>query len=181
MTTEPRTAEYLFTAFAGFTAFGAAIVAVLASGGGVQTVADLWVRRARRKHPRDRWTWLRNPLFTGVWTLFVFLVVLGSGAGLLLSFFWLHWDWAWTHQACVGLFYGEAGGVTLATLVTVVFAWLASVAKAKDASQSGKGQPAYSTYLLVIAPSAAGQPASPTEPYGTSNFVCVAAGPASEL
>jgi hypothetical protein len=52
----------LFTAFAGFTAFGAAIVAVLTSGGAVQKVAERWTARAERKYPNDRWCWLIDPL-----------------------------------------------------------------------------------------------------------------------
>jgi len=51
----------LFTAFAGFTAFGAAIFAVLASGGAVQKMADLLAGRAEQEHPRASWCRLLEP------------------------------------------------------------------------------------------------------------------------
>jgi hypothetical protein len=124
--------DSLFTAFAGFTAFGAAIVAVLASGGTLQNLADLWTDRARKEHPGKRlaWLWCLKLIVIVPPALVIILVVLGSGAGMLLSFFWLRADgsggWGWACSASVVLFVCAVAGVTVATLLAVGAAVAAS-------------------------------------------------------
>lgn len=126
----------LFTAFAGFTAFGVAIVAVLAGGGAVQKMADRWGSREERRHPDDHWCWLLEPLMIGSVTVLICLVVLGSGTGLMLSFLWLHaagsGGWSWAYGVSVGLFESEVGAMTVVTFVAVVAAASTSAAKAKE-------------------------------------------------
>jgi hypothetical protein len=128
----------LFTAFAGFTAFGAAIVAVLASGGAVQKVADRLARCAERDHPRASWCRLLDPLMMVSLAALICLVVLGSGAGLLLSFLWLHatgsGGWSWAYGVSVDLFECEVASMTLVTFLAVIAAAVTSVAKARRAS-----------------------------------------------
>jgi hypothetical protein len=133
----------LFTAFAGFTAFGTAVVAVLAGGGAVQKMADRWGSREQDRHPRDPWCQRLEPLMIGSVTVLSCLVVLGSGTGLMLSFLWLHaagsGGWSWAYGATVGLFEAEVGAMTVVTFVAVVAAASTSVAKARRART---GQPA---------------------------------------
>ena len=82
MTAQQSVMNSLFTAFAGFTAFGAAIVAVLAGGSALQSMADRWVTHAQRERPGDRRAWLRNAALVMPLTMLICLVVLGSGTGL---------------------------------------------------------------------------------------------------
>lgn len=115
----------LFTAFAGFAAFGAAIIAVLAGGGTLQEFANLWVDRARREHRGSSRAllWCRKLIVIGTPALIIILVVLGSGAGMLFSFFWLRaggsGGWGWAYHASVVMFVFEVVGVTAATLFAV--------------------------------------------------------------
>jgi hypothetical protein len=134
----------LFTAFAGFTAFGAAIVAVLAGGGAVQKVADRLARCAERDHPRASWCRLLDPLMIVSLAALICLVVLGSGAGLMLSFLWLHAagsaSWSWAYGVSVDLFECEVASMTLVTFVAVIAAAVTSVAKAKRANPTVRVQ-----------------------------------------
>jgi hypothetical protein len=127
----------LFTAFAGFTAFGAAIVAVLAGGSALQSMADRWVTHAQRERPGDRRAWLRNAALVMPLTTLICLVVLGSGTGLLLSFLWLHTNgsdgWGWTYGVSEFLFWGEVVGVTVVTALAVVTAGVSSAIAARSA------------------------------------------------
>lgn len=120
----------LFTAFAGFTAFGSAIVAVLTSGGAVQKVAD---RLGRHAPERNRWVF--DLLTIGPFTVLICLVALGSGTGLLLSFLWLHAagsdGWSWAYRVSVDLFEFEVGCMTLVTFAAVLAAALTAVMSAK--------------------------------------------------
>ena len=115
----------LFTAFAGFAAFGAAIIAVLAGGGTLQKFASLWVDHARQEHPGNSRAllWCRKLIVIGTPALIIILVVLGSGAGMLFSFFWLRaggsGGWGWAYHASVVMFVFEVAGVTAATLFAV--------------------------------------------------------------
>jgi hypothetical protein len=121
----------LFTAFAGFIAFGAAIVAVLTRGGAVQSLADSWVGQAKKEDPNDHWAWIRNPILILPLTLIICLMVLGSGAGLLFSFCWLRAGgsgWGWAYSFSVDLFEAEVFGITLATLAAVLAAAWSSIA-----------------------------------------------------
>jgi hypothetical protein len=124
----------LFTAFAGFTAFGAAIVAVVASGGAVQKMANRLASRAEREDPGATWCRLLDPLVIALLTALICLVVLGSGAGLLLSFLWLHaagsGGWNWAYGVSVDLFECEVASMTLVTFVAVIAAAVTSVRKA---------------------------------------------------
>ncbi len=128
----------LFTAFAGFTAFGAAIVAVLASGGAVQKTANRLASRAEHEYPRAGWCRWLDPIMIAVLTSLICLVVLGSGAGLLLSFLWLHGagsgGWSWAYGVSVDLFEGEVASMTLVTFVAVIAAAVTSVTKARKAN-----------------------------------------------
>ena len=148
----------LFTAFAGFTAFGAAIVAVLAGGGAVQKMADHWVRREKRRHPRGHWCRLLEPLMIGSVTVLICLVVLGSGTGLMLSFLWLHaagsGGWSWAYGVSVDLFESEVGALTVVTFVAVVAAASTSAAQTKRAR---KGKPAGNTATRQPVPSGGNQ------------------------
>jgi hypothetical protein len=130
----------LFTAFAGFTAFGAGIIAVLASGGAVQKMADRLASRAERDHPRATWCRLVDPIMIVSLAALVCLVVLSSGAGLLLSFLWLRaggsGGWGWAYGASVDLFESEIASITLVTFVAVVAATVTSVTKARRANPS---------------------------------------------
>jgi hypothetical protein len=134
----------LFTAFAGFTAFGAAIVAVLASGGAVQKLANRLTCRAESDHPRATWCRLLDPLMITLLTGLICLVVLGSGAGLMLSFLWLHaagsGRWSWTYGVSVDLFECEVASMTLVTFVAVIAAAVTSVAKARGANGTARPQ-----------------------------------------
>jgi hypothetical protein len=136
----------LFTAFAGFTAFGAAIVVVLAGGGAVQKMADRWGSREKHRHPRGHWCRLLEPLMIGSVTVLICLVVLGSGTGLILSFLWLHaagsGGWSWAYGVSADLFEYEVGAITVVTFVAVVAAASTSAAQAKRAR---KGKPARNT------------------------------------
>jgi len=127
----------LFTAFAGFTAFGAAIVAVVASGGALQKMAKRLASQAERDIPRASWCRLLDPFIITSFTALICLVVLGSGIGLLLSFLWLHaagsGGWSWAYGVSVDLFEWEVASMTLVTFVAVIAA-ATSVAKAKGAN-----------------------------------------------
>jgi hypothetical protein len=148
MTAQQSVMNSLFTAFAGFTAFGAAIVAVLAGGSALQTMADRWVRHAQHERPGDRRAWLRNPALVMPSTIVICLVVLGSGTGLLLSFLWIHTNgshgWGWTYGVSEFLFWGEVAGVTVITGLAVVAAGVSSAMAARPA-RSGREQPAGNT------------------------------------
>jgi hypothetical protein len=143
----------LFNAFAGFTAFGVAIVAVLAGGGAVQKMADRWGSREERRHPRSHWCCLLEPLMIGSVTVLICLVVLDSGTGLMLSFLWLHAagseSWSWAYGASVGLFESEVAAMTVVTFLAVVAAASTSAARARAAR---KGQPAGNTAKRQPAP-----------------------------
>jgi hypothetical protein len=137
MTAQQSVMNSLFTAFAGFTAFGAAIVAVLAGGSALQSMADRWVTHARRERPGDRRAWLRNAALVMPLTMLICLVVLGSGTGLLLSFLWLHTNgsdgWGWTYGVSEFLFWGEVAGVTVVTALAVLSAGVSSAVAARSA------------------------------------------------
>lgn len=143
MTAQQSVMNSLFTAFAGFTAFGAAIVAVLAGGSALQSMADRWVTHAQRERPGDRRAWLRNAALVMPLTMLICLVVLGSGTGLLLSFLWLHTNgsdgWGWTYGVSEFLFWGEVTGVTVVTALAVVTAGVSSAVAARSA-RSGQEQ-----------------------------------------
>jgi hypothetical protein len=143
MTAQQSVMNSLFTAFAGFTAFGAAIVAVLAGGSALQSMADRWVTHAQRERPGDRRAWLRNAALVMPLTMVICLVVLGSGTGLLLSFLWLHTNgsdgWGWTYGVSEFLFWGEVAGVTVVTALAVVTAGVSSAMAARS-SRSGQEQ-----------------------------------------
>jgi hypothetical protein len=127
----------LFTAFAGFTTFGAAIVAVLASGGAVQKMADRLASRAEQEYPRASWCRRLDPIVIVSLTALICLVVLGSGAGLLLSFLWLHaagsGAWSWAYGVSVDLFECEVASMTLVTFVAVLAAAVTSATKVRRA------------------------------------------------
>jgi hypothetical protein len=148
----------LFTAFAGFSAFGAAIVAFLAGGGALQTAADWWrqhrltgtaalpwptgrQRADRRAAKRSTWA----VVLTGA--VIAALVVLPSGLGLLSSFSWLRASaggspgrWSWTYSASIYLFLWEAAAITVVTVVVVLVSAASSAlpgAKQTDAGAAG--------------------------------------------
>jgi hypothetical protein len=140
VTAQQAVMNSLFTAFAGFTAFGAAIVAVLAGGGAVQSIADRWVKHAQQEHPEDRHAWLRNPAVVIPSACLICLVVLGSGTGLVLSFLWLHTTgsdgWGWTFGVSEALFWCEVIGITVLTAAAVAAAgWASATAKSDKANQ----------------------------------------------
>jgi hypothetical protein len=128
----------LFAAFAGFTAFGVGIVAVLANGGAVEKMANRLAIRARQEYPRAEWCRRLDPIMIMSLTALVCLVVLGSGAGLLLTFLWLHAagsaGWGWAYGVSVDLFECEIASMTLVTFVAVIAAAVTSVTKARRAT-----------------------------------------------
>jgi hypothetical protein len=150
--TQQSVMNSLFTVFAGFTAFGAAIVAVLAGGGAVQKVADYWGRREERRHPRLRCCRLLEPVMIGSVTALICLVVLGSGTGLMLSFLWLHaagsGGWSWAYGVSVDLFESEVAALTVVTFVAVV----AASTSAATAKAAGNRQPAGNTAARQLTP-----------------------------
>ena len=152
----------LFAAFAGFTAFGAAIVAVLTSGGAVQKVAERWAARAERKYPHDRWCWLIDPLMIVPLTALSCLAVLASGTGLLLSFSWLKaagsGGWSWAYRYSVDLFEFAVVCITFVTFVAVVAAAATSVQKAIGSTRdlrlaspaAGRRRSSWATYGGIL-------------------------------
>ena len=128
----------LFTAFAGFTAFGTAIVAVLASGGAVQKMADRLTSCAEKDYPRASWCRYIDPFVIVSLTALICLVILGSGAGLTLSFLWLHAagsaSWSWAYGVSVDLFECEVASMTLVSCLAVIAAAVTSVARARRAA-----------------------------------------------
>lgn len=149
--TQQSVMNSLFTAFAGFTAFGAAIVAVLAGGGAVEKMANRLASRVEKEHPRASWCQLLDPLMIMALASLICLVVLDSGTGLTLSFLWLHaagsGGWSWTYGVSVDLFECEVAGMTLVTFVAVIAAAVALAAKARragpDRNRTARGQHHY--------------------------------------
>ena len=142
----------LFSAFASFSAFGAAIGGFLATGGGIQTAIYRWkahgleevdqkvnkgklvgetrIRRAKRfAKLRPLWFW--------VVAVLIGLVALASGLGLFSSFWWLYTGTGWAIKGTVYLF--EFVAVSL-TLVTVLAVGIAASGAATDAKESGSKQ-----------------------------------------
>jgi hypothetical protein len=130
----------LFTVFAGFSAFGAAIVAFLAQGGGLQASADWWrqhglteaqtIETPSRRRREEKKAGRRSTWAVVVAAAFIaVLVVLPSGLGLLSSFAWLRASadgstrgWSWAYTSSVGLFWWEAAAITLVTIAAVMVA-----------------------------------------------------------
>lgn len=150
----------LFSAFAGFSAFGAAIVAFLAAGGALQSSSD-WLRQhgvaltaklgmpglqRRAQKEADR---VSTGLIVLTGAIIAVLVVLPSGLGLLSSFTWLHADasgtaqaMSWAYTATVFLFWWEAIAITAVTIVVVVLSAASSAlpASSQPKSQAAPGQ-----------------------------------------
>ena len=118
----------LFGAYTAFTAFGAAIIAILSAGGAVQTIADYWTRRTQERHtlnPFRSWlAWFLSLATVGLTTVLITLVALGAGCGLFLTFLWLQGGpsggtWNWTYSISVDLFKGEVIGLTIVTALAL--------------------------------------------------------------
>jgi hypothetical protein len=137
----------LFTTFATFTAFGAAIAGFVAAGVVVQTLASWWAQHGKTEVLKESVDtaagynapkWIRkklkdaakrSPRTIVIAGVFIGLVVLISGVGLMFSFAWLdaysHGSVAemkWAYFWVILLFWLEAGLLTLATLLAVAAA-----------------------------------------------------------
>lgn len=138
-----------FSAFAGFTAFGAVIATFLASSEALPWIAAWWgghgvqearqkaatraERRARRKEATgaERWAYRRRAI--ALWSVAagMGLAAIVSCAGLILSVVWLragsasaiaaaHWAYQWTGYLLIA----EVGLITAITLIAAVGATL---------------------------------------------------------
>jgi hypothetical protein len=127
----------LFSAFAGFTAFGVAVGGFLAAGGGIQHAVFDWTqhgldeveaKKAAGKLTSERQirraTWLANHRVVALWLMavFIFLVVLVSGFGLFISFWWLYTGAGWSYRGAIYLFEAETIALTVVTLSAVAIA-----------------------------------------------------------
>lgn len=145
----------LFTAFATFTAFGAAIAGFVAAGGVVQTVASWWAQHGEGEAQRDvsptrlrkalKNTRRRTPVTIGVVSSVIIAVIVISGVGLILSFVLLdgydHGQQAHLnglYLTVVVLFWAEVLLLTLATVAAVFAAAGSSVAGSRAADKASK-------------------------------------------
>lgn len=145
----------LFTAFATFTAFGAAIAGFVAAGGVVQTVASWWAQHGAVEAQRDKPSTgvrkalknarRRTPLTIGIVSSVIIVVILISGVGLVLSFVLLngydHGQQAHLnglYLAVVVLFWIEVILLTLATVTAVFAAAGSSVAGSRAADRAAR-------------------------------------------
>jgi len=143
----------LFTAFATFIAFGAAIAGLLAAGGVVQTLASWWAEHGKTKaltkrNPKKRQKRLElaqrmAPTAIGLAASIIITVVLISAAGLVFSFFWLYGyakgskvGWGWAYYGTIWLFCAEIALLTLATVSAVVAATISANNASKLADSS---------------------------------------------
>jgi hypothetical protein len=145
----------LFTAFATFTAFGAAIAGFVAAGGVVQTVASWWTQHGKAEAEKDmpasglrkalKAARRRTPLTISVVSALIVVVVVISGVGLLLSSILLD-DYAHdrmahlggVYPAVIGLFWAEVLLLTLATVAAVGAAAGTSIAGARSADKASE-------------------------------------------
>lgn len=128
----------LFAAFAGFSAFGAAIGGFLAAGGGIQQAIFDWKQhglaeveqkkdagrydgRPRRLRRAEWYARHRSAAFIAI-TVIVFAVILTGGAGLFTTFWWMHTGARWAARISVYLFEAETISVTVVTLLAVAVA-----------------------------------------------------------
>lgn len=118
MTTKIDLMTTLCGAFGVFSAFGVAILAFFAAGGGLGRLS-VWVAKRKSRGWGDALVWL----VAGV----VALVVIISGLGLFTSFFWLQAvangsghasRWAYTFADT--MFFMEAVVITVITVVAVI-------------------------------------------------------------
>jgi hypothetical protein len=150
MVTHEDLITVLFSAFAGFTAFGAAIGGFLAAGGGVQDAIFKWTQHgldevaAKRKAGKlaserqvRRAMWLASHRVLALWLMaaFISLVVLASGLGLFTSFWWLYTGAAWSYRGAIYLFEAETVALTVVTLSAVAIAATGSMSGRSDSNE----------------------------------------------
>ncbi len=122
-TQQTATMNSLFGAYTAFTAFGAAIIVILAAGGAVQKVAEYTAKRLQEKSSALARVGKFVIIAFGI--LLICLVALGSGFGLVTSFLWLQYiltdnGWSWAYTWNVYLFPYEVGGLILITIIAIL-------------------------------------------------------------
>jgi hypothetical protein len=140
-------------AFGVFSAFGAAILAFFAAGGGLQRLTTWLELREKKAHRMRRAVLMGDAL---VWLVagVVALAVIISGLGLFTSFYWLravangsgHAS-RWAYTFADNMFYMEAVVVTVITVVAVIVTAIAALPGSQSSDASN--QPARPTGQAV--------------------------------
>jgi hypothetical protein len=128
----------LCSAFGVFSAFGVAILAFFAAGGGLQRISSWLVRRRQARDNNGAGAkgkaMLRGDLLVWLVASVVALTVIISGVGLFTSFFWLvavaHGAVflpSWSYECAQDMFYTEAVVVTVITVVAIIGTALAAL------------------------------------------------------
>jgi hypothetical protein len=128
----------LCSAFGVFSAFGVAILAFFAAGGGLQRISSWLVRRRQARDNNGAGAkgkaMLRGDLLVWLVACVVALTVIISGVGLFTSFFWLvavaHGAVflpSWSYECAQDMFYTEAVVVTVITVVAIIGTALAAL------------------------------------------------------
>ena len=145
----------LFGAFATFTAFGAAVAGFVAAGGVVQALASWWAQHGKVEALEDARSShkllkalasarKRTPGTMKLVAVFIVVVIVISGAGLVISSIWLYayshgpvsgvsWAYSWT----VDLFLAEVPLLTIATAAAVVAAAGSAISASNLAESTG--------------------------------------------
>lgn len=139
MATKVDVMTTLCTAFGVFSAFGVAILAFFAGGGGLQRISSWLVRRAEARATAGSAEAGGKAVLRGdvvVWAVagVVALTVIISGVGLFTSFYWLvavatgtlHTP-SWSYECAQDMFYGESVIITVITVVAIVGTALAAL------------------------------------------------------
>jgi heme/copper-type cytochrome/quinol oxidase subunit 2 len=129
----------LCSAFGVFSAFGAAILVFLTTGGGLGRLSG-WVAKHENQWWGDAFVWL----VAGA----VALAVIISGLGLFTSFFWLravangsgHAS-RWAYTFADNMFFTEAVVVTVITVVAVIGTAIAALPGGKGSDTSNQPAP----------------------------------------
>jgi hypothetical protein len=132
----------LCSAFGVFSAFGVAILAFFAGGGGLQRISSWLVRRAEARAgggaEADGKAVLRGAVLVWAVAGVVALTVIISGAGLFTSFYWLvavaHGAVntpSWSYDCAQDMFYGEAVIITVITVIAIIGTALAALPNSK--------------------------------------------------
>jgi hypothetical protein len=160
MTTPADLMTVIFGAFASFTAFGAAIVAYLTAGGAVQRWAiqsrDHGIKEAeeayaksqnKEKREQDISAAQKRPaIIIRSTAIIIGLVVLSSGAGLVLGSLWFnaHADgsdgWRWAYSLVFDLFIAATvllTGSTAFFIITSALSGLSGLSKTTNDSKQG--------------------------------------------
>jgi hypothetical protein len=129
----------LCSAFGVFSAFGVAILAFFAGGGGLQRISSWLVRRAEARGmpgsaEADGKALLRGDVVVWAVAGVVALTVIISGVGLFTSFYWLvavatgtiHTP-SWSYECAQDMFYGESVIITVITVVAIIGTALAAL------------------------------------------------------